>query len=152
GNAAAAQTAPAANAAKSQNNLLVTVPWLDEHIKDPNLVLLHVGPPADFPKTHLPGAQLITLQEIANPPDPSGNALALELAPMAQLKEAFEKRGISNGSRIVVYFDQGWISPATRVIWTLNYVGLGEQTSLLDGGTTAWKAAGHDFATELKTP
>ena len=35
-----------------------------------------------------------------------------------------------------------WISPLTRVVFTLDYAGLGGRTMVLDGGMPAWKAAG----------
>ncbi len=143
---AMAQSAPAAT------NLLVTAAWLGEHSQDANLVLLHVGTKPEYDREHIPGAQFIALADIALPPDPSGNSLALELPPLAQLKEAFEKRGISDNSRIVVYFGQDWVSPSTRVIWTLNYIGMGDRTSLLDGGMAAWKATGKAVTAEVKTP
>jgi len=133
-------------------NLLVSPAWLAEHQKDANLVLLHVGEPKDFPAEHIPGAQLIELRDIATGFGMENKSLTLELPEMAQLQEAFEKRGISNNSRVVVYFGKDWYSPSTRVIWTLTYVGLGDRVSLLDGGMPAWKAAGHAVTAEVKTP
>ncbi len=46
-------------------------------------------------------------------------------------------------SRIVVYYGQDWVSPATRVLFTLQYAGLGDRSQLLDGGMAAWQRAGH---------
>lgn len=43
----------------------------------------------------------------------------------------------------MVYFGKDWITPAARVILTLDYLGLGARTSLLDGGMPAWVAAGN---------
>jgi thiosulfate/3-mercaptopyruvate sulfurtransferase len=76
----------------------------------------------------------------------------LELLPVDQLKANFEKFGISDDSRIVVYFGNDWASPSTRIIWTLTYMGLGDRTSLLEGGMIAWKAAGLPVTTEVKAP
>ena len=71
---------------------------------------------------------------------------------MKALQHAFESRGISNDSRIVVYPGKDWYSPSTRVIWTLTYVGLGDRTSLLEGGMPAWRQAGHPISADVNTP
>jgi thiosulfate/3-mercaptopyruvate sulfurtransferase len=44
---------------------------------------------------------------------------------------------------VVVYFGKnGGVPSATRIIFTLDYLGLGERTSLLNGGLGAWQRAG----------
>ena len=66
----------------------------------------------------------------------------LEMLPPAELRSRLEKLGISDDSRIVVYYGKDWVSPATRVVLTLDWIGLGDRTSLLDGGMQAWKKEG----------
>jgi thiosulfate/3-mercaptopyruvate sulfurtransferase len=66
--------------------------------------------------------------------------------------EAFEGLGVSDGSRIVLYFAKDWITPTTRVWFTLDYMGLGERTSILDGGMAAWVAAGHPVTKGVAPP
>jgi thiosulfate/3-mercaptopyruvate sulfurtransferase len=41
------------------------------------------------------------------------------------------------------------VSPATRVIFTLDYAGLGASAALLDGGMQAWKAEGRPITTDV---
>src|SRR4029079_15056806 len=41
-------------------------------------------------------------------------------------------------SRVVVYYGKDWVSPSTRILFTLDYAGLGKRASLLDGGMDAW--------------
>lgn len=142
--------AQASPAPSEGNDRLVSAAWLSAHIHDPKLVLLDVRPKSDFDKEHIAGSQLISMQDISTPPTSGG--LMLELPPVAQLKDTFEKLGISDDSRIVVSFSGGGVSVATRVIWTLNYLGLGERTSLLDGGIGAWRAAGYPLTADVKTP
>jgi thiosulfate/3-mercaptopyruvate sulfurtransferase len=72
----------------------------------------------------------------------------LEIPPVDKLKSAFEDLGISTNSRIVICFLTNYVTPSTRVFFTLDYLGLGGQTSLLDGGFEAWKAEGRPVATE----
>ena len=45
-----------------------------------------------------------------------------------------------------------WISPLTRVAFTLDYAGLGGRTMVLDGGLPAWKAAGKAVTADLPAP
>jgi len=121
-------------------DMLVTPDWLVEHRGERHLVLLHVGPLADFEKEHIPGAQLVTPQDLAIPR--AEGALLLQLLPPDQLRAKLESLGIGDGSRVVVYFAKDWVSPATRVWFCLDAAGLGDRTSLLDGGLPAWKAVG----------
>src|SRR5215204_2353837 len=99
--------------------LTVPVEWLEKNISDQKLVILHVGQKAEYDEGHIPGALFLTMQDIAAP---SGgpNDLALELPTVEQLKPALEKFGISNDSRIILYFGKDWISPTTRAYFTLD--------------------------------
>lgn len=134
--------------AAANEPMLVDAAWLAEHLHDSNLVLLHVGDKKEFDEAHIPGAQFIALSDIS---DPSAS-LKLELPAVDKLQRAFESRGISNDSRIIVYPGKDWYSPSTRVIWTLTYVGLGDRTSLLAGGMLAWRQAGHPVVADVRTP
>jgi thiosulfate/3-mercaptopyruvate sulfurtransferase len=142
GSVAAAQAKPA-------QDLLVSPAWLASHLQDANLVLLHVGDKNDFLKEHIAGSQQIGLADVAS--QNMSGALMLELLPVAQIQEAFEARGVSNDSRVVVYFATNNITPATRVIWTLAYLGV-DHVSLLDGGMPAWRASGNALSADTKSP
>jgi thiosulfate/3-mercaptopyruvate sulfurtransferase len=131
----------AAAASSPRDGLLVSAAWLTQHIKDPDLVLLHVGDKGEYDAGHIPGARFLSLREISVSGNALGEGLTLELPPEAALKEKLESLGISDGSRIVVYFGKDWVSPATRALFTLEYAGLGGRTSLLDGGQPAWVRA-----------
>jgi thiosulfate/3-mercaptopyruvate sulfurtransferase len=133
-----------APAAAQSDAMLVDVNWLAAHLNDPDLVLLHVGDRAEYDAEHIPGARFVRLADIARPHDRNNPAdLALELPAAEELRASLARFGISDNSRIVVYFSKDWVTPATRVIFTLDYIGLGERTSLLNGGMPAWKKAGH---------
>src|SRR5687767_7114250 len=123
-----------------RDSLLVDPAWLAEHLDDPNLVLLHVGDRAEYDREHIPGARYVSQQEVAAPREEG--ALYLQLPAPEALRETLEGLGISDESRIVVYYGDDWVSPATRVVFTLDWAGLGERTSLLDGGMRMWKKAG----------
>jgi len=44
--------------------VLISTEWLEDHLNDPLLVLLHYGNASDFEKGHIPGARLISLKDI----------------------------------------------------------------------------------------
>jgi thiosulfate/3-mercaptopyruvate sulfurtransferase len=121
-----------------RESLVVDSAWLAKHLNDPNLVLLHVGDKAEYDGKHIASARYVTLQDIGTRGD-----LMLEMPPADDLRQRLENLGISNDSRVIVYPGKDWISPATRVIFTLDYAGLGDRASLLDGGMDAWIAAGN---------
>jgi len=129
--------------------MLVTADWLAEHLNDPSLVLLQIGERKDFNKGHIPGAQFLEYESISTP---HGQGLMLELPPVEQLVSVFEKLGVSNGSHIILYFGTNWVTPTTRVYWTLDYLGLGDRTSILNGGLVAWDASHHPMSTQVRQP
>jgi thiosulfate/3-mercaptopyruvate sulfurtransferase len=135
-------------AASPRPSLLVSPAWLATHLKDANLVLLHVGDKAGYEEKHIPGARHVSLGDISTS-NHTGTGLMLEMPPPDDLKARLEKLGISDDSRVVVYYGKDWVSPTTRVVFTLDYAGLGERTSLLDGGLGAWVAAGHAVTAEV---
>jgi thiosulfate/3-mercaptopyruvate sulfurtransferase len=133
----------------------VSTQWLAEHLKDPNLVLLHVGDRKEYDKEHIPGARFIDLDDISfsnhdHMHDTGG--LMLEMPQPDSLRAHLEALGISNKSRVIVYFGKDWVSPATRVIFTLDYAGLGAGSALLDGGMPAWKAEHRALTAETPKP
>jgi thiosulfate/3-mercaptopyruvate sulfurtransferase len=143
-----AQQNAAKNAARAAREpMLVTAGWLSEHLNDPSLVLLQVGEKSDYEKAHIPGAQYLNYADISTP---HGQGLMLELPPVEQLVSVFEKLGVSNRSHVILYFGKDWVTPTTRVYWTLDYMGLGDRASILDGGLPAWRAAEKTVSTEVK--
>jgi thiosulfate/3-mercaptopyruvate sulfurtransferase len=126
------------------NSMLVSTTWLAEHIGERSLVVINIGPRASYDAGHIPGARFLEMSSIAV----SGQPLTLELPPVDKLKSSFEDLGVSDNSRIVICFLANYVTPATRVFFTLDYLGLGKQTSLLDGGFEAWHAEGKTVTTD----
>lgn len=127
-----------------RNAMLVTTDWLAEHLSDRSLVIINIGPRASYDAGHIPGARFLETSSIAA----TGQPLTLELPPVEKLKTSFEDVGVSDNSRIVICFLANYVTPATRVYFTLDYLGLGKQTSLLDGGFEAWHVAGKTITTD----
>jgi thiosulfate/3-mercaptopyruvate sulfurtransferase len=123
-----------------RDTMLVTADWLAQHLRDPKLVLLQIGPRGGYDSLHIAGANFISMDDVSAPDRPG--APVLELPDPAALDSALEVRGISDDSRIVLYEAEGWFSPTTRVYMTLYWAGLGSRISILDGGMQAWRARG----------
>src|SRR5215831_2488772 len=138
---------PARAQTKVRDSMIVSTDWLEKHLHDDSLVLFQVGDKSEYETAHIPGAQFIQTADISTP---RGSGLIVELPPADQLKSVFEKFGVSDHSRIVIYFGKDWITPAARVYFTLDYLGLGDRTSILDGGLPAWRASGQPVTAELK--
>jgi thiosulfate/3-mercaptopyruvate sulfurtransferase len=122
------------------DTLLVSTSWLAERLTDPKVVVLHVGPRADYDSVHIPGARFIGMQDVSRPRSAAGPAL--ELPDPTALAAALAARGVSDSSRIVLYWSSGWISPTTRIYLSLYWAGLGARTSILNGGLRVWRAEG----------
>ena len=138
-----------AQTVKVNESLIVSTEWLGKHLEDESLVLLQVGEKDEFTAAHIPRAQLIQTADISTP---RGQGLTLEMPPVDQLKATFEKLGISDKSRIVIYFGKDWVTPTARVFLTLDYLGLGNRTSILDGGLPAWRAENRPVTAEVVEP
>lgn len=135
------------DARKINDRLIVSTDWLAKHLNDDSLVLLQVGEKKEYDEAHIPGAQFIQVQDISTP---RGQGLTLELPSVDQLKATFEKFGVTDKSRIVVYFGKDWVTPTARVFMTLDYLGLGDRTSILDGGLPAWRAENRAVTAEVR--
>ena len=141
--------ARASGETKVQKSVIVSTERLATHLNDDALVLLQVGDKDEYLAGHIPGARLITLADISTP---RGSGLALELPTVAQLEAAFEKLGVTDKSRMVVYFGKDWVTPTARVFVSLDYLGLGDCTSILDGGLPAWRAGGRSVTSVVTEP
>jgi thiosulfate/3-mercaptopyruvate sulfurtransferase len=133
---------PAADA----DDVLVSTSWLAAHLNDPDLIILEVGPEEAYKAGHIPGAQFVDFHGWMAPhamdhsrPPQDDTTLALELPSIPQLDSTIQSYGISSNSRVVVYFNEEWLTPAARIFLTLDYAGLRGRIFYLDGGTTAWK-------------
>jgi thiosulfate/3-mercaptopyruvate sulfurtransferase len=122
---------------------------LKQHASDKDLVLLFAGEKGEYDNGHIPGARFVGMETLAAPNVPDG--LILELPKPDVLHEQLEALGISDASRIVVYYGLRTVPYATRVILTLDAAGLGDRVALLDGGLGAWQRAGNATTTDVPT-
>ncbi len=150
--AALPRALPAQMALAPSAPVVVSTEWLAGHLKDPNLVLLHVGEKSEYDAGHIPGARYVRLDDVSVSSHDHENGLMLEMPQPDSLRARLEALGISDRSRVIVYYGNDWVSPATRVIFTLDYAGLGSSSALLDGGMQAWKAEGRQLTREAPKP
>lgn len=127
--------------------LFVSVDWLAQHLRDANLVLLHVGDAKEYAAAHLPGAILASVPDVSVG-DRAGPGLGVEMPRPDTLLARLAALGISDDSRVIVYYAKDMVYQASRILLTLAYAGLGDRASLLDGGLAAWTAAGHATSAE----
>lgn len=137
--AAAAPALPAQDACGEREppaGPLVSADWLKRHGTDSGLVILNAERArATFDSAHIPGARFVaTSQFTARQGD-----LITELPPVARLDSLFESLGVGDRGRVVIY---GETLPVTRLYFTLDYLGLGERVSVLNGGLESWGRVG----------
>jgi len=127
-------------------NTLVSVDWLQDHLNDPNVIVLDASyhlpteqrdPDAEFVERHIPGALRFDIDEISD----RSAVLPHMLPTAAQFDEAMEALGVGAGMQVVVYDSVGLFS-AARAWWMFRYFGHNE-VAVLDGGLPAWVSAGY---------
>ena len=91
---------------------------------------------AEYSEEHIPGALFVDIDEIADTKSPFPHMLP----PPEKFSSCMRAMGIGDGSRIVVYDNQGLFS-AARVWWMFRVMGV-EDVSVLNGGLPKWKREG----------
>jgi thiosulfate/3-mercaptopyruvate sulfurtransferase len=138
----------------SQNiSPIVSTDWLEQNLRNPQLVVLDIRTETQYKKGHIPGSLStpLNLWAITN------NGLSLELPSDDTLRDLLGKSGIDASSVVVIVnrteTDFGR-ADATRVAWTCEVAGV-ENVSVLDGGYTKWirenKAVSADAARAIPT-
>ena len=121
--------------------ILVSTQWLQDHMNDPALVLLHSGSKSSFDSLHIPGARYIDPADFTVDTSDNRN----EIPPADSILELLRRVGVENNSRIILYYENpGILSRTARVFFTLDQLGLGEQTFVLNGGLPAWSEEGRE--------
>ncbi len=131
-----------------RSEMLVSTQWLQRRLNDRSVVVLHIARDrANYTAGHIPGACFVPWDQLVATRDGVSN----ELPPAAALVKLFESCGVSDNSRIVLYGDSTLLS-ATRAYFTLDYLGHGGHTALLDGGMEKWRAEKRPVSTEEPSP
>lgn len=130
---------------------LVDVDWLRRHLHDPELRLVDCRFSLQDPQAgrqaflagHIPGAVFLDLeQDLCAPMRPDRKGGRHPLPDPEALATTLGQAGIGNAHHVVAYDappEGGMFAP--YLWWLLRWLGH-ERVSVLDGGITAWKAAG----------
>lgn len=135
--------------AKNQNNNsdnLVSVQWLQEHLNDPNLVILDAseesnvaGKVVENANDQIKRARYFDLEKTFSDVDSS---LPHTFPSTDQFERESRKLGINENSNIVVYDNLG-IYASPRVWWMYKIMGH-SSVSVLDGGLPEWIKQGYE--------
>ncbi len=108
------------------DKLVVSTDWLKGQLANDDLVVLHVGQEETYRAGHIEGARFMRMDSISKR-DPGKDALLLEMPAAEDLRKGLESLGVSDRSKVVVYFESGMVPPATRVVFTFYAAGLGDR-------------------------
>ena len=126
---------------------LISAAELRERVGDPKLRLADVRASLTDPEAgrrlfdagHLPGAFFLNLEgDLSGPVGAHGGRHPLP--DMFGFASTLRLHGVGDESEVVVYDDSGGVF-AARLWWLLRYAGF-KQVRVLDGGLSAWTAAG----------
>jgi thiosulfate/3-mercaptopyruvate sulfurtransferase len=115
--------------------LLVSTAWLEEHLQDPNLVVLWTDQGA-HDEALIAGARRVPHESLMTMQGGHG------LAPVDILVTRLQEAGVSNSSHVVVY---GEPLSAAWLFFVLDYLG-DPRVSLLDGSILKWRSENRPIA------
>jgi thiosulfate/3-mercaptopyruvate sulfurtransferase len=126
---------------------VVTTDWLAEHLEDPDLVILHIGPQGSYEERHISGARSASLRRMIRTNDAG---IRDEMLAADDIAEALSELGIGNSSQVVIYFaNESAAWAAARYLLTLEYAGMTGRVSYLDGGLPKWTAEERSVSGEV---
>ena len=125
---------------------LVSTAWLAERLHAPDVRIVdgtwlmpgQGDARAQYELAHIPRAVFFDIDDVSDETSP----LPHMLPGPAKFSSRMRKLGLGDGSRVVVYDQQGLIS-AARVWWSLRVMGH-EDVVVLDGGLPKWIAEGRE--------
>jgi thiosulfate/3-mercaptopyruvate sulfurtransferase len=124
----------------AQSSIIVSPQWLNDNLKDPDLVILYTGfvIKSDFEKEHIEGSRFLWPESIAyNTPETN-----MIPADAKKATKVLQDLGINKNSRVVICHRGSDVTIASRMFLSLENYGLKGQVYFLNGGIEAWKKAG----------
>ncbi|WP_239616602.1 sulfurtransferase [Cohnella mopanensis] len=123
-------------------HLLADLEWVENNLDSHDLVLLDARAQG-YEVSHIPGAIPVNVKDLRA-------KTRSDFAAAEDIRRLLEKWGISADSAVVVYDDGAGVA-ATRVFYVLEVFGLKDRVKVLNGGYTAWTAAGKPTSSEVHT-
>jgi len=126
----------------SRENALVTADWVEEHLGDPNVVLIEVDEDVEaYDKGHIPGAIKLDWKKDLQ------DGVRHDFIGKDRLEQLLSEKGVSNDDTIVFYGgNNNWF--AAYAYWYLKYYGH-QDLRLLDGGRKKWELDSRELTAEL---
>ena len=124
----------------SQQPVIVSPQWLNENMKDPNLVILYTGfiVKADYDREHISGSRFLWPEWLAYN-TPEANMVSADAKTATKV---LQNLGVNKNSTIVICHKGADVTIASRMFLALENFGLKGNVSFLNGGIEAWKKAG----------
>ena len=120
-------------AATLHPHFILSTDWLADNINHPDVLVLDVSTPDEYKLGHIPGAVAINPMELMV----RRNGIPNELPPLPKLETLFRNAGVRDTDRIVITSHDPLL--ATRLWFTLDYLGYADHASILDGGNAKWR-------------
>jgi thiosulfate/3-mercaptopyruvate sulfurtransferase len=126
----------------SRESALVTADWVEEHLDDPNVVLIEVDEDTEaYVGGHIPGAIRLDWNKDLK------DGVRHDFISKERLEELLSSKGVSNDQTIVLYGgNNNWF--AAYAYWFLTYHGH-DDVRLLDGGRKKWELDARELTTEV---
>jgi len=124
-----------------QQPVIVSPQWLNENLKDPDLVILYTGfvIKSDYEREHIEGSRFLWPDWLAID-KPEGSMYVPDVNTATRI---LQDLGINKNSKVVICHKGTDVTIAARMFMTLEHFGLKGQVSFLNGGIEAWKKAGY---------
>lgn len=120
---------------------LVSPKWLNQQMREADLVVLDLRRNEDYLSGHIPGALNIPFPNLTREKD----GIAGFVETPRRVQKLLRQSGVTNNDLIVLYSDWSFIE-SMRAYWILDFYGH-PQLKVLDGGIQAWKS---DFPGHLE--
>ena len=126
--------------------LIIEPDALQAQLGQTNVLIADLCKPEVYARTHLPGAVHLDYMQVIAAFNPGMGLLPGE----TQLSELFSSIGMTPGTHVVAYDDEGG-GRAARLLWTLEMIGH-RSYALLNGGIHAWAAENRPLTAEAAAP
>jgi len=126
----------------SRESALVTADWVEEHLDDPNVVLIEVDEDTEaYVGGHIPGAVRLDWNKDLK------DGIRHDFVSTERLEELLSSKGVSNDQTIVLYGgNNNWF--AAYAYWFLTYHGH-DDVRLLDGGRKKWELDARELTKDV---
>lgn len=132
------------------NDYLVDINWLQDNLKNEDLILIDTRVEKDYNAGHIPGAINAVWQSFANMTGKSGDKGWGVLLDEKALSEKFSKLGIDKDKKVIVYANKDGWGEDGRLLWMFKRAGI--DAKILNGGIDLWNSEKKEISKESVTP